>query len=53
LRRGYRERILAAFEARREALTRLFMRCDMPPFFVEESFDPDALTEYFHQFVAA
>jgi hypothetical protein len=25
----------------------------MPPFFVEGDFDADALTEYFHQFVAA
>jgi hypothetical protein len=29
------------------------MRYDMPPFFVEDTFDADALTEYFHQFVAA
>jgi len=53
LRRGYRERIAQAFEARREMLNKLFMRFDMPPFFVEDSFNPDALTEYFFQFVAA
>jgi uncharacterized protein (DUF58 family) len=53
LRKGYRERIENAFEARREMLYKLFMRYDMPPFFVEDEFDPDALTEYFYQFVAA
>ena len=53
LRRGYSERIAQAFEARREMLNKLFMRFDMPPFFVEDSFNPDALTEYFFQFVAA
>ena len=53
LRREYRDRIIAAFEARREAIYKLFMQFDMPPFFVEGEFDADALTEYFHQFVAA
>jgi uncharacterized protein (DUF58 family) len=53
LRRGYRERILRAFEERRAALHKLFMRYDMPPFFVEETYSADALTEYFYQFVAA
>jgi uncharacterized protein (DUF58 family) len=53
LRKEYRERIIAAFEARREAIHQLFMQFDMPPFFVEGEFDADALTEYFHQFVAA
>ncbi len=53
LRKEYRDRIIAAFEARREAIYKLFMQFDMPPFFVEGEFDADALTEYFHQFVAA
>lgn len=53
LRKDYRDRIIAAFEARREAIYKLFMQFDMPPFFVEGEFDADALTEYFHQFVAA
>ncbi len=53
LRRGYRERILRAFEERRDTLHKLFMRYDMPPFYVEESFSADAMTEYFYQFVAA
>jgi len=53
LRKGYRERIAQAFEERRQMLNKLFMRYDMPPFFVEESFNADDMTEYFYQFVAA
>ncbi|TSA48692.1 MAG: DUF58 domain-containing protein [Nitrosomonadales bacterium] len=53
LRKALRARIQQAFEDRRAALTRFFMRFDMPPFFVEDGFDADALTEYFYQFVAA
>lgn len=53
LRRGYRERIQQAFEQRRQRLAQLFMSFDMPPFFIEDKFDANALTEYFHQFVAA
>ncbi len=53
LRRNYRERILQAFEERRAALEKLFMRFDMPPLFIEDGFEPDDLTEYFYQFVAA
>lgn len=53
LRKNFRERILQAFEDRREALEKLFMRFDMPPLFIEDGFDADDLTEYFYQFVAA
>jgi uncharacterized protein (DUF58 family) len=53
LRKDYRQRIIDAFEARRQAIYKLFMQFDMPPFFVEGDYDADALTEYFHQFVAA
>ncbi len=53
LRRGFRERIFNAFEDRRQALTHLLMRHNMPPFFVEEGFDADALSEYFFQFVSS
>lgn len=52
LRRDYRERILQQFEKRRTALTHLLMRHNMPPFFVEDGFNPDNLSEYFFQFVA-
>lgn len=53
LRKPLRERIVQSFENRRAAIEALFMRYDMPPFFVEGEFDADALTDYFHQFVAA
>lgn len=53
LRRDFRERILQAFEERRQALEQLFLRFDSPPLFFEDGFDADALTEYFYQFVAA
>ena len=53
LRQEYREKIVAAFEARRAAIYKLFMQFDMPPIYVEGAFDADAFTEYFHQFVAA
>ncbi|MDR2219143.1 MAG: DUF58 domain-containing protein [Methylobacillus sp.] len=53
LRKHYRERILQAFEDRRDALEKLFMSVDMPPLFIEDAFEPDDLTEYFYQFVAA
>lgn len=53
LRKGYRERIAQVFAERRDMLRKLFMRYDMPPFFVEETFSADDMTEYFYQFVAA
>ena len=53
LRKHYRERILQAFADRRRALEKLFMSVDMPPLFIEDRFDADALTEYFYQFVVA
>ena len=53
LRKDMRANIVASFEARRAEIEALFMKFDMAPFFVEGDFDADALTEYFHQFVAA
>jgi uncharacterized protein (DUF58 family) len=53
LRKGYRERIAAAFETRREALKHLFMRNNMPPFYVENSFNADDLSEYFYQYITS
>ena len=53
LRKNFRAKIIESFEARREAIYKVFMDFDMPPFFVEGDFDADALTDYFHQFVAA
>ncbi|OIQ81417.1 hypothetical protein GALL_368190 [mine drainage metagenome] len=53
LRKSFRTRIMQSFEARRTALEKLFMSFDMPPLFIEDGFEPDDLTEYFYQFVAA
>lgn len=53
LRKDYRNRILQAFADRRKAIEDLFLRYDMQPFFVENRFDADHLSEYFHQYVAA
>lgn len=53
LRKDLREKIITSFENRRQDIYDLFMRFDMPPFYVEGEFDADSLTEYFHQFVAA
>lgn len=53
LRKSYRARIMQSFEDRRVALEKLFMSFDMPPLFIENGFEPDDLTEYFYQFMAA
>jgi len=53
LRKEYRDRILQSFSDRRKAIEDLFLRFDMQPFFVENHFDADQLTDYFHQYVAA
>jgi uncharacterized protein (DUF58 family) len=44
LRRAWRDR----FEARREALNRLFGQYGMAAFFLQDRFDADAMTCYFH-----
>jgi uncharacterized protein (DUF58 family) len=49
-RRALRRKFEAFFQARREQLKALFMRYEMPPFFVEDKFDANALSAYFHQF---
>ena len=51
LRASYRQRILDTFAARRQAIEDMFMKFDMQPFFVEDQFDADMLTDYFHQYV--
>jgi len=53
LRKDYRKRILDRFSQRRKAIEDLFLRFDMQPFFVTNQFDADALSDYFHQYVAA
>jgi uncharacterized protein (DUF58 family) len=51
LRASYRQRILDTFAARRQAIEDIFMKFDMQPFFVEDTFDADLLSDYFHQYV--
>ncbi len=51
LRASYRQRILDTFAARRQAIEDMFMKFDMQPFFVEDTFDADLLSDYFHQYV--
>ena len=53
LRGSYRQRIFEAFAARRQAIQDMFMKFDMQPFFVEDQFDADLLSDYFHQYVTA
>ena len=53
LRKDFCAKIIESFEARREAIYKVFMDFDMPPFFVEGDFEANDLTDYFHQFVAA
>jgi len=52
LRQGFRQRIEQAFAERRRMLHQFFLSYDAPPFFIEDGFDPDALTEYFYQFIS-
>ncbi len=53
LRSSLRQKILQSFAERRQALSNVLMRHNMPPFFVEDGFDADALSEYFFQFVSS
>ena len=53
LRKELRDQIVAKFEQRRKQLNDLFLRYDMPPFFVEGEFDCNLMSEYFYQFSAA
>lgn len=53
LRKEYRARILKSFEDRRQLISDLFLRFDMQPLFIENHFDADKLTDYFHQYVIA
>jgi len=53
LRKELRDQIVAKFEQRRKELNDLFLRYDMPPFYVEGTFDCNLMSEYFYQFSAA
>lgn len=52
LRKSYKDRILETFANRKKAIEDMFLRYDMQPFFIENDFDADALTDYFYQYVA-
>ena len=47
-----RERFRRAFAERRERLTSLLLQYEMPPCFIEDAFEPQMLSDYFHQFSA-
>lgn len=51
-RKELRRRFEEAFAERREKLEELFMRYEIPPYFVEDGFDAEAISEYFYQFSA-
>ncbi len=53
LRKSYKDKILQNFAERKKLIESIFLRFDMQPFFVENAFDADLLTDYFHQYVAA
>jgi uncharacterized protein (DUF58 family) len=53
LRKELKEKIVDSFEKRRQVITKAFMNFDIPPFFVDEHFDVNKMTEYFNQFVGA
>lgn len=49
-RKELRRKFEEAFLTRRQLLKALFMRYEMPPHFVEDRFEANALSEYFYQF---
>ena len=52
-RRELRERFESAFAERRAMLEALLLRYEIPPCFIDNAFNAEALTEYFHQFSAS
>ncbi|GBG13844.1 uncharacterized protein NMK_1396 [Novimethylophilus kurashikiensis] len=51
-RQALREKFLAAFEARREALKEVFLRFDCPPLFMEAGYSADIMSAYFEQYAS-
>jgi hypothetical protein len=49
-RQELREKFLAAFEARREALNELFLKFDSLPLFMEADYSADLMSTYFEQY---
>lgn len=50
-REALREKFLAAFEARRQALEHLFLKFDCPPLFMESGYAPETMSHYFEQYM--
>jgi uncharacterized protein (DUF58 family) len=51
-RKELHQKFQQAFAQRRQQLAALFMRYEMPPCFVEDRFEAEAISEYFSQFSA-
>ncbi|MEZ0231511.1 MAG: DUF58 domain-containing protein [Methylophilaceae bacterium] len=46
-----REKFITAFEERKQALNNLFLRFESPALYLNEEFTPEALTQYFEQYM--
>lgn len=50
-REALREKFLAVFDARRQALEHLFLKFDSPPLFMESEYSPETMSHYFEQYM--
>lgn len=50
-REALREKFQAAFDARRLALERLFLKLDSPPLFMESEYSPETMSHYFEKYM--
>lgn len=48
--KSLRDQFVEAFNRRREALDRLFLKFDYPPLYLQGQFNPETLTNYFEQY---
>jgi len=51
-RKSLRDQFVEAFNRRREALDRLFVKFDYPALYLQDTFKPEALTNYFEQYIS-
>jgi len=51
-RKTLRDQFVEAFDRRREALDRLFAKFDYPALYLQDEFKPEALTNYFEQYIS-
>ena len=47
------KKIIHQFENQKKQLTEIFHRFDAPPFFIEEKFNPELMTQYFNEYYHA